>query len=157
MHPPTILSTLPSARIGAVFLLWAWGQDFSIMALIGIVLLIGIVRRTASSWSTSPSSPSANEHERRRAISGLPDPFPADHGDHPGRAAGRVTPDDRLRHRFELRQPLGIADIGRRAAGEPGADPVQHAGVYLALGGCSTGAGRRPRTAEPLGRRRHEA
>ncbi|MGV8664562.1 efflux RND transporter permease subunit, partial [Pseudomonas aeruginosa] len=33
------------AGIGAVFLLWAWGQDFSIMALIGIVLLIGIVKK----------------------------------------------------------------------------------------------------------------
>ena len=28
-----------------MFLLWAWGQDFSIMALIGIVLLIGIVKK----------------------------------------------------------------------------------------------------------------
>ncbi|EOH4133965.1 efflux RND transporter permease subunit [Pseudomonas aeruginosa] len=45
VHPLTILSTLPSAGIGAVFLLWAWGQDFSIMALIGIVLLIGIVKK----------------------------------------------------------------------------------------------------------------
>ena len=47
VHPLTILSTLPSAGIGAVFLLWAWGQDFSIMALIGIVLLIGIVKKNA--------------------------------------------------------------------------------------------------------------
>ena len=45
VHPLTILSTLPSAGIGAVFLLWAWDQDFSIMALIGIVLLIGIVKK----------------------------------------------------------------------------------------------------------------
>ncbi len=45
VHPLTILSTLPSAGIGAVFLLWAWGLDFSIMALIGIVLLIGIVKK----------------------------------------------------------------------------------------------------------------
>ncbi|HVK53696.1 MAG TPA: multidrug efflux RND transporter permease subunit [Burkholderiales bacterium] len=45
VHPLTILSTLPSAGIGAILMLWLWGQDFSIMALIGIVLLIGIVKK----------------------------------------------------------------------------------------------------------------
>ncbi|WP_051885354.1 multidrug efflux RND transporter permease subunit [Lysobacter antibioticus] len=45
VHPLTILSTLPSAGIGAVLLLWVWRLDFSIMALIGIVLLIGIVKK----------------------------------------------------------------------------------------------------------------
>jgi multidrug efflux pump len=41
----TILSTLPSAGVGAILSLWAVGQDFSIMALIGVVLLIGIVKK----------------------------------------------------------------------------------------------------------------
>ncbi|MBM0106563.1 efflux RND transporter permease subunit [Steroidobacter sp. S1-65] len=45
VHPLTILSTLPSAGVGAIFALWAVGQDFSIMALIGVVLLIGIVKK----------------------------------------------------------------------------------------------------------------
>ncbi|UUC48735.1 multidrug efflux RND transporter permease subunit [Pseudomonas citronellolis] len=45
VHPLTILSTLPSAGIGAVFLLWGWGLEFSVMALIGLVLLIGIVKK----------------------------------------------------------------------------------------------------------------
>lgn len=45
VHPLTILSTLPSAAIGAILLLWFWGLDFSIMALIGIILLIGIVKK----------------------------------------------------------------------------------------------------------------
>lgn len=45
VHPLTILSTLPSAGIGALLLLWLWGLDFSIMALIGLVLLIGIVKK----------------------------------------------------------------------------------------------------------------
>ena len=45
VHPLTILSTLPSAGIGAIISLWAVGQDFSIMALIGVVLLIGIVKK----------------------------------------------------------------------------------------------------------------
>ncbi|MCQ6256684.1 efflux RND transporter permease subunit [Pseudomonas sp. Q11] len=45
VHPLTILSTLPSACIGAILLLWAWQLDFSIMALIGLILLIGIVKK----------------------------------------------------------------------------------------------------------------
>ena len=45
VHPLTIISTLPSAGLGAVMLLWLMGQDFSIMGLIGVVLLIGIVKK----------------------------------------------------------------------------------------------------------------
>ncbi|QWA29415.1 multidrug efflux RND transporter permease subunit [Pseudomonas sp. RC3H12] len=45
VHPLTIISTLPSAGLGALILLWAMGQDFTIMGLIGVVLLIGIVKK----------------------------------------------------------------------------------------------------------------
>lgn len=45
VHPLTIISTLPSAGLGALIMLWLCGQDFSIMALIGLVLLIGIVKK----------------------------------------------------------------------------------------------------------------
>ena len=45
VHPLTIISTLPSAGLGALVMLWICGQDFSIMALIGLVLLIGIVKK----------------------------------------------------------------------------------------------------------------
>ncbi|WPP00790.1 multidrug efflux RND transporter permease subunit [Pseudomonas sp. HR96] len=45
VHPLTILSTLPSAGLGALVMLWLCGEDFSIMALIGLVLLIGIVKK----------------------------------------------------------------------------------------------------------------
>ncbi len=47
IHPVTILSTLPSAGVGALLALWMAGQDFSVIALIGIVLLIGIVKKNA--------------------------------------------------------------------------------------------------------------
>ncbi len=47
IHPITILSTLPSAGVGAVLALIVCRQDFSIIALIGIVLLIGIVKKNA--------------------------------------------------------------------------------------------------------------
>jgi HAE1 family hydrophobic/amphiphilic exporter-1 len=45
VHPLTILSTLPSAGVGAILSLWAVGQDFSMMALLAVVLLIGIVKK----------------------------------------------------------------------------------------------------------------
>jgi multidrug efflux pump len=47
IHPITILSTLPSAGVGALLALYICQTDFSIIALIGIVLLIGIVKKNA--------------------------------------------------------------------------------------------------------------
>jgi multidrug efflux pump len=47
IHPVTILSTLPSAGVGALLALLLTGNDLSIMGLIGIILLIGIVKKNA--------------------------------------------------------------------------------------------------------------
>ncbi|MFT8952261.1 MAG: efflux RND transporter permease subunit [Gluconobacter sp.] len=47
IHPITILSTLPSAAIGALIGLYLFGMDLDIMGIIGIVLLIGIVKKNA--------------------------------------------------------------------------------------------------------------
>ncbi|OAG73850.1 acriflavin resistance protein D [Gluconobacter japonicus] len=47
IHPLTILSTLPSAAIGALLILWITGSGLDVMGVIGIVLLIGIVKKNA--------------------------------------------------------------------------------------------------------------
>jgi multidrug efflux pump len=47
IHPITILSTLPSAGIGALLALEMFGKEFSIIAMIGVLLLIGIVKKNA--------------------------------------------------------------------------------------------------------------
>jgi multidrug efflux pump len=47
IHPVTILSTLPSAGVGALLALMIAGSDLSIIAIIGIILLIGIVKKNA--------------------------------------------------------------------------------------------------------------
>ena len=47
VHPVTVLSTLPSAGVGAVLALLIFGLDFSIIALIGVFLLLGIVKKNA--------------------------------------------------------------------------------------------------------------
>jgi multidrug efflux pump len=66
IHPLTILSTLPSAGVGALLALMAFGTEFSIMALIGVILLIGIVKKNAIMMIDF-----ALEAERKRGLSPL--------------------------------------------------------------------------------------
>ena len=47
IHPVTILSTLPSATVGALLALWVSGHEIGMVAVIGIILLIGIVKKNA--------------------------------------------------------------------------------------------------------------
>jgi len=47
IHPITIISTLPSAGVGALLALSLFGEEFSLMAMIGVILLIGIVKKNA--------------------------------------------------------------------------------------------------------------
>jgi multidrug efflux pump len=47
IHPLTILSTLPSAGLGALLALMVCGSEFSVIALIGVILLVGIVKKNA--------------------------------------------------------------------------------------------------------------
>ena len=47
IHPFTILSTLPSAGVGALLALLVFGMDLSVIAMVGIILLIGIVKKNA--------------------------------------------------------------------------------------------------------------
>jgi multidrug efflux pump len=66
IHPITVLSTLPSAGVGAVLALLMFKLDFSIIALIGVFLLIGIVKKNAILIIDF-----ALEAERSRGISAL--------------------------------------------------------------------------------------
>jgi multidrug efflux pump len=66
VHPLTILSTLPSAGVGALLALMAFGTEFSIMAFIGVILLIGIVKKNAIMMIDF-----ALDAERRRGLSPL--------------------------------------------------------------------------------------
>ncbi|MBH9710535.1 efflux RND transporter permease subunit, partial [Burkholderia contaminans] len=47
VHPLTILSTIPSAGVGALLALWLAGSELDVIAIIGIILLIGIVKKNA--------------------------------------------------------------------------------------------------------------
>src|SRR5882724_363319 len=62
IHPLTILSTLPSAGVGALAILMLFGYDFSLIALIGIILLIGIVKKNGIMMVDFAISAERNEH-----------------------------------------------------------------------------------------------
>jgi multidrug efflux pump len=114
IHPITILSTLPSAGIGALLALQLTGNDLSIMGMIGIILLMGIVKKNAIMMIDF-----ALEAERQRGLS----PFAAIHEACLARfrpimmttmAAlfGAVPLAMAFGTGAELRRPLGIAIIG---------------------------------------------
>ncbi len=97
IHPITILSTLPSAGVGALLALLIAGNDLSVIAIIGIILLIGIVKKNAIMMIDF-----ALDAERKRGqdaargdLPGLPAALPADHDDDDGGAARRAAADAR--------------------------------------------------------------
>jgi multidrug efflux pump len=91
IHPITILSTLPSAGIGALLALMLAGDDLSVVAIIGIVLLIGIVKKNAIMMIDFALDAERNEGKapQRGDPPGLPAALPADPDDH-HRRAGRA-------------------------------------------------------------------
>ena len=64
IHPLTILSTLPPAGAGAILALLITGTDLSIIALIGIILLIGIVKKNAIMMIDFALDAERNEHKK---------------------------------------------------------------------------------------------
>jgi hydrophobe/amphiphile efflux-1 (HAE1) family protein len=114
IHPITILSALPAAGVGALIMLWVCHYDLSVVAIIGIVLLIGIVKKNAimmidfalSAQRSEGKAPREAIREacllRFRPI--MMTTFSALFGSLPialGQGAGS-----------ELRQPMGIAFVG---------------------------------------------
>ena len=84
IHPLTILSTLPSAGVGALLALKAGNMDLSVIGIIGIILLIGIVKKNGImlvdfAISARARAPSAAARGDPR---GLPAALPADPDDH---------------------------------------------------------------------------
>jgi len=114
VHPLTILSTLPSAGVGALLALNAFHTEFSIMALIGIILLIGIVKKNAIMMIDF-----ALDAERSRGLSAHEAIFEACllrfrpiMMTTAAALFGAVPLAIGLGEGSELRQPLGIAIVG---------------------------------------------
>ena len=149
IHPITILSTLPSAGVGALLALMLLHYDLNVIAIIGIVLLIGIVKKNAIMMIDFALDAERNEGMppreaiyqacllRFRPI--MMTTMAAILGALPlmlGTGAGS-----------ELRQPLGIAIVG--GLGQPIADAVHDAGD-LPLFRPASAAPERRRPANPL-------
>ncbi len=129
IHPLTILSTLPSAGVGAILALQLFHLDLGVIALIGIILLIGIVKKNAIMMIDF-----ALEAERERApaagrghLSSLSAALPAHHDDHHGRAVRRLAAGHGQGHRLRIASSSGHHHR-RRPAAQPGADALHHAG-----------------------------
>ena len=89
IHPITILSTLPSAGVGALLALLLCRTDLNVIALIGIILLIGIVKKNAIMMIdfALEAERKRRQDPERRDLRGLPAALPADHDDDDGGAA----------------------------------------------------------------------
>ena len=91
IHPLTIISTLPSAGVGALMALVLFHTELNIIAMIGIILLIGIVKKNAIMMIDFALAAERNEglNAARSDLPGLPAALPAHHDDDHVRAAGR--------------------------------------------------------------------
>ena len=129
IHPLTILSTLPSAGVGALIALDLTGHDLDIIGIIGIILLIGIVKKNAIMMIDFALAAERTEGKppREAIYPGVPAALPPHPDDHDGRAAGRAAADAGQRLGLGAAAAAGHRHRGR-AAGQPGADAVHHAG-----------------------------
>ena len=142
VHPFTILTTLPSAGIGALLALMLAGMDLSMIGLIGIVLLMGIVKKNAIMMIDF-----ALEAERTQGLSparvhhpGEPAALPADHDDDAGRPVRRAAAGAGGRHRLGAQEPAG-RHHRRRPAAVAAAHPLHHAGHLSGHGARARAAG----------------
>ena len=135
IHPVTILSTLPSAGIGALLALMIAGSDLDVIGIIGIVLLIGIVKKNAHHDRGLRARGRAQARQvaaRRRSFEASLLRF------RPILMTTLAAMLGALPHAARHRHGLGAAPAAgsrhhRRSGREPGADAVHHAGDLSVL------------------------
>ena len=129
IHPITILSTLPTAGVGALLALMIAGSELDVIAIIGIILLIGIVKKNAIMMIDF-----ALAAEREQGMSPREAIYQAcllrfrpDPDDHSGGSAWCAAADVEYRGRCGTASSVRYRH-GRRSDCQPGADAVYHAG-----------------------------
>ncbi len=161
IHPITILSTLPSAGVGAFLALMVLHYDFSLIALIGVILLVGIVKKNAIMMIDFALVAERSRHLTRGAIDlrGLPAALPPDHDDDHGGPAGRPSAGARHRRRLGAAPPARHRHR-RRPAAVAVPDAVHDPGrLHLpqqirGVGAAGTRRGERARSGRCASRRR---
>ncbi len=126
IHPITILSTLPSAGVGALLALLITKSDLNVIALIGIILLIGIVS-DHDDRLCSGSRAKGRQRASGRNLSGLFAPVPPHHDDDDGSAARRSATRARTRNRIRDAAASGNHNCWR-FDGKPTFDSVHNPG-----------------------------
>ena len=116
VHPITIISSLPAASVGALLALFLTHTDLSIIAIIGIILLIGIVKKNAIMMIDFALAAERNEGKNSydlHVVEACRLRFPSDPDDDHGGAAGRLAACSWNRHRVgAATSTLGITIIG---------------------------------------------
>ena len=150
VHPLTILSGLPFAGFGALLALMVFQLDLSIYAFVGVIMLVGIVKKNAIMMIDF-----AIEAERREGTSraggdprGCQRAVPAHHDDHHGGAGWHPAHRAGARCRCRVAPPTRRGG-GGRAALFPDHHPLHHAGG-LHLPRCLAEAAGPRKVAEPL-------
>ncbi len=128
IHPLTILSTLPSAGVGALLVLLLFHIELSVIALIGIILLIGIVKKNGIMMVDFALQAEREQHlsphdSIRQRVSVA---IQTHHDDHDGGIARCRAVGAGARHGLRVAPALGLHH-GRRPDLEPGADAVHDA------------------------------
>ena len=128
IHPITILSTLPSAGVGAILALLLTGNDLNVIGLIGIILLIGIQEERDHDDRLCPGSRTPGGQTARRGdLSGMPVALPSDHDDHHGGPARCVAACPGYGNGQRTAPAARNYDC-RRPAFEPTAHSLHHSG-----------------------------
>ena len=144
IHPITILSGLPSASLGALLILWLFDVELTIIAMIGIILLVGIVKKNAIMMvDFAIEARARGATPARRHPRGLPAALPADHDDDHGGAVRHAADRGRLGRRRRV-APAAGSGRGRRARRLAAADALHHAGHLSDVREARRAAGRRP-------------
>ena len=141
VHPLTILSGLPSAGLGALLTLLLFGTDLNIYAFVGIIMLVGIVKKNAIMQIDF-----AIEGQRKEGKSPLQAiydgciiRFRPHYDDHDGGAHGKPADRAGLWRRLRSASPPGSGSR-RRSPGLAAAHPLYHSGD-LSLPGIASGGG----------------
>ena len=144
IHPFTILSTIPSAGVGALLALLLTHNELNVIGTIGIILLIGLVKKNAIMMidvalevERTQGKEAGRGHLRR-----LPAALPSHHDDDDGRPAGRSAAGAGQGYWLRTAPASGHYDCGR-ADCQPGAYVIHHAGRLCISRPPATGVARR--------------
>ena len=129
IHPITILSTLPSAGVGALLALLLTHNELNVIGTIGIILLIGLVKKNAIMMIdvALESGAHARKEAGRGHLRSLPAALPSHHDDDHGCSAGRSAAGARHGNWFRTASSSGHHDC-RRTDCQPGAYAIHYAG-----------------------------